>query len=190
MENEKYYIERLKAGSHADFTYLYERYVPRLYSFVFSLVKSKALSKDIVQEVFVRLWNNHSTIDLSLSFKAYLFKIAYNMVLNEFRRQVNSPIFADYMQYADNEASADNSTTHKVDFDDFCRALDLAKQKLTPRQREIFELNKEQGLSVAEIALLLKISEQSVRNQLSIALKQLRKQLCDYASILLIFLLF
>ena len=64
----------------------------------------------------------------------------------------------------------------------------LPKEKLTPRQREIFELNKEQNLSVAEIAEQLCIKEQVVRNQLSTALKIIRAELQQYSFILLLFL--
>jgi RNA polymerase sigma-70 factor (ECF subfamily) len=65
----------------------------------------------------------------------------------------------------------------KIDFDLFVARLEIAKSKLTPRQREIFELSKEQNLSVSEVAERLSIGEQPIYNQLSVALQLLRKEI-------------
>lgn len=76
----------------------------------------------------------------------------------------------------------------QIDFDQFCKALKQAKEKTYSYQREIFELNKEQNLSVAEIAEQLCIKEQVVRNQLStVTLKIIRTELQQYSFILLLF---
>ena len=81
---------------------------------------------------------------------------------------------------------SENPTEQKIDLDEFNRRLEKAKKKLTPRQKEIFEMNKEYGLSIQEIAMQTAISEQSVRNQLSTAIQQLRKEMKEY---LLLFIL-
>lgn len=75
----------------------------------------------------------------------------------------------------------------KLSFEEFNHRLEIAKQKLTPRQRELFELNKEQGITITEIAAKAFISEQSVRNQLSQALHVLRKELGKYALLFSLF---
>ena len=75
----------------------------------------------------------------------------------------------------------------KLSFEEFNHRLEIAKQKLTPRQRELFELNKEQGITITEIAAKALISEQSVRNQLSQALHVLRKELGKYALLFSLF---
>ena len=76
---------------------------------------------------------------------------------------------------------------NKLSFEEFNHRLEIAKQKLTPRQRELFELNKEQGITITEIAAKALISEQSVRNQLSQALHVLRKELGKYALLFSLF---
>ncbi|WP_303227724.1 RNA polymerase sigma factor, partial [Parabacteroides goldsteinii] len=78
----------------------------------------------------------------------------------------------------------------KYDFDLFLKELEVAKQKLTPRQREIFVLNKEYNLSVTEIASRLSITEQVVRNQLSAALKVLRNELSNYSYLFILFTIY
>lgn len=91
------------------------------------------------------------------------------------------------MEYQYIKVSGDDADK-EIDFDQFCQALQKAKSNLSPRQREIFELNKEHNLSVAQIAEQLSIKEQVVRNQLSAALKIIRTELQQYSFILLLFL--
>lgn len=184
MEQE--YIKGLKLGSYKDFTILYEIYAGRLYAFIFSLTHSESLTKDIVQETFIKVWVKREQIDAELSFKSYLFTIARNQLLNEFRNQVKRPIPTDDAELASHEDMSENVVERKLSLEEFYRCLGVAKTKLTARQRELFELNKEQGLSVSEIVAMTSITEQSVRNQLSLAIRVLRKELGDYYLLLVI----
>ena len=172
------HIEGLIKGSYSDFKILYEEYSSNLYGFVFSLTRSKSMANDIVQETFIRVWINRESIDPTMSFKSYLFKISKNKIIDEFRRQMNNPVFEDYMEYHDTlHTDSNDSVEQKMDFDSFLKQLEAAKTKLTPRQREIFELAKEQGISSSEIAKKLEISEQTTYNILSSAMKILRKEI-------------
>ena len=145
------------------------------------MTHSDALAKDIVQETFIKVWVRREQIDLDMSFSAFLFTMAKNQLLNEFRRQANSPLFLEDVVL--NETAIER----KLSFEEFNHRLEIAKQKLTPRQRELFELNKEQGITITEIAAKAFISEQSVRNQLSQALHVLRKELGKYALLFSLF---
>lgn len=95
----------------------------------------------------------------------------------------------DYLDFKKELISTDNVEA-KYDFDLFLKELEVAKQKLTPRQREIFVLNKEYNLSVTEIASRLSITEQVVRNQLSAALKVLRNELSNYSYLFILFTIY
>ena len=98
MDVERIYLERLRSGSYRDFTKLYESYASRLYAFALHLTHSDALAKDIVQETFIKVWVRREQIDLDMSFSAFLFTMAKNQLLNEFRRQANSPLFLEDLQ--------------------------------------------------------------------------------------------
>lgn len=189
VKSEKDYINGLIAGSYRDFTSLYQQYVPYLYAFALKLTRSEIQAKEILQETFIRIWVYRTRTDPGLSFKSYLFAIAKNLLLNEFRRKINSPVFTDYIDYCNREERSENGVERKIDFDEFNRRLQEAKSKLTPRQREIFELNKEYGLSVREIAERTVMTEQSVRNQLSAALRELRENMKDYYLLFALFFL-
>ncbi|MCC8170290.1 MAG: sigma-70 family RNA polymerase sigma factor [Parabacteroides sp.] len=189
MKSEKDYINGLIAGSYQDFTCLYRQYAPYLYAFALKLCRSEIQAKEVLQETFIRIWVYRTRTDPGLSFKSYLFAIAKNLLLNEFRRKINSPVFTDYIDYCNREEWSENRVEQKIDFDEFNRCLQEAKIKLTPRQREIFELNKEYGLSVREIAQRTAMTEQSVRNQLSAALRELRGNIKDYSLLFALFFL-
>lgn len=181
MRDEKVHIRGLVCDSYEDFTALYEYWTPHLYQFVFSLVKSRPITKDIVQETFIKIWTKRKQINPDQSFKPYLFTIAYHIVLKEFRRQINHPLMGDYLEYNNDATLSENITEQKLDLEEFLIQYEKAKTRLTPRQREIFEMNKEMQIPVTEIADKLSLTEQSVRNQLSASLKSLRKELVKYA---------
>lgn len=187
--DEKDLIQKLKSGSAAAYKELYEQWVSRLYEFVFRYIKSEDATDDIVQETFLRIWINRSRLNPESSFKSYLFTISWHLLLKELRRQLNNPSMGEYIEYQNDLSVSEEYIESNIDFEHFRIALIQAKQKLSPRQREIFELNKEQDIPVADIATRLSINEQVVRNQLSAALKTIRTELQNHAFLLSIFLL-
>ncbi|MGL4993589.1 MAG: RNA polymerase sigma factor [Bacteroidales bacterium] len=187
MNNEKQLLEGINKGSYKDFKQLYEYYIPILRPFVFGLLKSESKTKDILQETFIKVWVNRSQIDPTLSFKSYLFKIAHNQVIDDFRRKMSNPLFEDYLLYCESPELSDIPTEIELDYDEFIIRLERAKVKLQPRQREIFELSKEHGLSAKEIALRINVTEQSIYNQLSLSLQIIRQEMGPYLPLFLIF---
>ena len=177
--DEKDLIQKLKSGSTPAYKELYERWVSRLYSFVYRYVKSETVADDIIQETFLRIWSNRSGLNPESSFKSYLFTISWHLLLKELRRQLNHPSMDEYLAYQNGPSVSEEYIESNIDLEHFHTALIRAKRKLSPRQREIFELNKEQ----------LSIHEQVVRNQLSAALKTIRTELQSLAFLLSIFLL-
>ncbi len=126
---------------------------------------------------------HRETLDENRSVKAYLFKTCRNSLIKELRRQLRNPNMRDWV-----ELSAAMSVESRIsyDYDAYCKGLDAAKAKLSPRQKQIFCLNREEGLSAREISGQLGISEQVVRNQLSAALKKIRDYLLKYMPLLIV----
>ena len=137
-------IEKLKRGSYEAFDTLYDMYADSLYGFALLHTKSSVQAEDIVQETFLKLWNMRASLSVEGSFKSMLFTIAKNHVIDVFRQQINRPDFEDYIRFCEDEHLLDNTSVEKIYYDDFIDKLAIAKQKLTPAQRNIFEMSREQ----------------------------------------------
>ena len=178
-------LRQLKEGSYKAFNSLYEQYFDLLYGFIFGLTRSHEQTRELVQEAFIKVWINRQKIDLNLSFKAWLFKMAQNQLKDQLKKQFNNPIFEDYLIHCSDEQLSLNEQD-SFDFEAFNHSLTKAKEKLSPRQVQIFELTKEQGLSATD---RLQISEQSVYNYLHQALSILRKEMSAFYTLFLMFFL-
>lgn len=183
---EKILLAGLKNGSYVAFQQLYDLYANRLYGFVFEMTRSKSLTGELVQDAFIKVWVNRESIREDKSFRGFLFRIAQNQMIDAYRKRMQDPVFEDYL-FCENDLVAANNADRQLDFDEFNKHLAQVKGKLPPRQRQIFELNKEQGVSVGEIARLLNLSEQTVHNQLSLSMQTMRKEMGRYLSFFLFF---
>ena len=173
-------VNELNNSSEKAYTLLYTRYASILYSFAFNLTKSESLSEDIVQEAFIKIWINRNDLHIETSIKSYLFKMVQNMCIDSFRRQVNKPEIIGYLELIQDSQIPPTDSETIFDMDEFEEKLKEAKKKLTQQQRLIFVLIKEDEKKVKDVAELLEISEQSVRNQLSTALAKMRVYMKEY----------
>lgn len=190
MDQDIELIKQLQRGSYKAFNSIYEKYFDFLYGFTLKLTHSHDLTHNLVQDTFIKVWIYRDKIDPSLSFKAWLYKLVQNQFYNLVKKQFNNPHFENYLSYKEDERLSTNQRINEVfDFEAFNRSLQLAKRKLSPRQLEVFELCKEQGLSASEAAKQLNISEQVVYNYLSQALSLLRVEMMPYYTLFLLFFL-
>ena len=173
-------IKKVKQGSYEDFTRLYFMYADLLYGFVLNLTKSPDDAEDILQETFLRIWQTKENLSLETSFKSYLYTIAHNLIIDSFRKKIDSVAFEVYTE---------NNTENEVYFDEFLDKLNEAKKKLSSRQLVIFELSREKGCSIKDIAEKMGVSEKTVKNQLTLALKTLKSELSLLHYLLLVLLL-
>ncbi|GHT71068.1 DNA-directed RNA polymerase sigma-70 factor [Bacteroidia bacterium] len=185
--NEKELITLLKQGSQRAFDSLYQMYSKRLYAYCYQYTKSREKTEEIVQDVFMKLWTNKSSIHQEDTIKHLLFTIAKNQLINAYKSNVNSFVFENYVDYCNKEELSVNDTGHIVEYEDFCKALQKVMTHLSDTQQKVFDYCKLRQLSNKETARRLSLQEQTVKNQLSIALKILREELSKI--ITLIFLL-
>jgi RNA polymerase sigma-70 factor (ECF subfamily) len=176
----KSYIKELRKGSHKAFTAIYDMYADKLFGFAFLHTKSRELANDIVQDTFLKIWTMRDSISTDGSFQSLLFTMSYHKMIDVFRAQINKVEFEDYIEYCENSEFGDNPVENKLFYDDFMKALKMCKNLLPNRQLEIFEMSRENGKTIQEISIGLNISEQTVKNQLTSALKTLRTELSKY----------
>ncbi|MDL2304352.1 RNA polymerase sigma-70 factor [Bacteroides sp. OttesenSCG-928-D19] len=180
INRDTFYITELRRDSHQAFSYLYDTYADSLYGFVLLHTKSAFLAEEVVQDTFIKIWANRQKLSIEGSFKSLLFTMAKNQLIDVFRSQINKVEFLDFMEYCD-ERHSHNSVEADIYFEDFYEKLTQAKETLPEKQRLVFEYSREKGLDSKAIAHELGLSEQTVKNQLTSALKTLREKLKEYS---------
>lgn len=175
MTSEESLIQRLCQGDRHAFDCIYDMYARRLMGYCRCYIHNMEDVEDMVQEVFVALWNNRGNIRNRQTLAPLLLKSARNRVLNEIRRRVNSPVFEEYV--CAREMSGSESAGAAVEYSDVERIVMDAIGSLPPTQRRVVVLSRFSNLSNKEIVERLGLSEKTVKNALSLGLKALRVRL-------------
>lgn len=176
IENiELYLIQDLKRGSHKAFDKIYQIYAKRLYAYSLQFTKSPEESEEIVQEVFVKLWTNRMKIRQNETLRSLLFIMAKHHLINAYRFKINHPVYEEYVNYMDILSTED--AHHKLEYNEFVLRLRKIIKTLPVTQQKVIHLSRLQQLSNKEIAEKLSLSEQTVKNQLSLGLKSLKEKL-------------
>ena len=155
----------LKKGDVIAFDSIYEIYSKRLYCFVLRYVKQKEDAEGIVQEVFIKIWETRNKIDIYSSFDSFIFTIAYNTTINLLRKRVSEHKYYERLNSIQQITEADQ-IIDDIYFKEINTQLQSVLNKLTPRQKEIFQLSREEGLTHEEIAKILNISVNTVKNHM------------------------
>jgi len=164
---------------------LFEEYAPRIYSFSLKYLNNKSDAEELVQDVFLKIWEKRKTLDASLNIKAFIFKIAVNTIYDFIRRKNIEHAFEDYarLNYTTNE----NYTWHDVIFKEMQQKLESLMAQLPEQQQKIFKLSKLEGCSNDEIAQKMKLSKRTVENHLYRSLSFLKKHLKNESLVFLLF---
>ncbi|MBD3268202.1 sigma-70 family RNA polymerase sigma factor [bacterium] len=166
---------------------LYQRYYRPVLAFIYRLVQDRQLAEDLVQETFLRVYNNRLSWKPKSKFTSWLYRIARNLCIDEKRRYWNRLVAMD-SQFTDkdNENSAsylDRVRDTKADAREYCArgidesAIKQAINQLSEEQREVILMNKYQGLTYIEISEILGVSPESIKQRAYRAHLKLRELL-------------
>ena len=159
---------------------IYERYWLSLYISAVKRARSKEDAKDIVQDVFVSIWTKRHSLVISTSLSAYLFTAVKYKVINHIESNI---VKGNYLKSLECAVSAHDPSTGEIIIQrDLEQFVHVAISNLSPKMRQVFELSRQENLSNNEIAGRLNISEQTVKNQISKALKILRMRISDISA--------
>lgn len=178
----------IKQNNKTAFDDIFRKYYIQLCRFAYRYIYSQQIAEEIVQDVFVRLWQQKDQINISTSLSAYLYTAVRNQSINEIKKN-------RIQKYHLTEAHKNVSLTEEIiqenhNEERMKKALDEACKSLPPKCREIFELSRIDGLTYEEIAEYLSISKKTVENQMGIAFNKLRQQLKPLLHLLYVFLYF
>ena len=174
MISETDLILALNNGDLCAFNELFDRYAKRLYHFSMGYLKSAADAEEIVQEVFLKIWDNRIELSTLKSFESYLFTIARNGILNTIRKSKSEQAYLNYVKI---NPERNVLLDEELNFNELEKAYHEAIEQLSPRRKEIYLLSKEQSLSNAEIAIKMNISVKTVENQMTSSLAKIRNTL-------------
>lgn len=164
----------LKDGDRSAFAEVYRNFSDRVYFLAFKYTGSQSFSKDVVQEVFLKLWRNRSMISLELSIEQQLFVLTKNIFLDATRKKIREEKLNKVFHYSAQRNLSDeggNSDSEKIE------RIKQALKDLPSRQRQILEMAKFDGLTYEEIASKLGISTNTVSSHVTDGLKKLRHKL-------------
>lgn len=184
---EKVLLDKIKAGDNKAFEILFHNYYGNLCLYASKFLNNDSAAEEIVQEIFVKFWEQKKQIKIETSLKSYLFRSVKNQCLNYIKHNI---IKERYQKNKGEQLQSD------IDFEDHFIEVDLIKKieesinSLPEKRREIFRLSKEEGLKYREIAEKLNISIKTVEAQMGLAIKNLREKLKDYKSFLMLFCAF
>lgn len=166
-------VVSLKAGDVAAFDYFFESYSKELHHLSLKILKSKQDADEVVQEVFLKIWEKRDQINPLKSFRSYLFTIALNNIRGRFLKRAKENRFM--VELYDELVSVGSEEPEDKNFSHYLSILDELIQKLPERRKEIFLMHKKEGLTIPEVAGYLDLSTKTVENQLTAALKALRE---------------
>jgi RNA polymerase sigma-70 factor (ECF subfamily) len=177
-EVERGWVASIAAGDETAFEALFHAYHAPLCAFVYRYVGARDLAEEIVQEVFLFVWERRETWDVRTSVKNYLFTAVRNAAVSYLRHE--HVVRRREAETVDLFARPSPSTDSEARTAELAGAVQRAISRLPDRCRLVFTLHREQGLTYSEIAEVLEISPKTVEVQMGRALKSLRKALAGF----------
>lgn len=166
-----------------DFGALFRATYGELCSFVVGYVSSRAIAEELVQDLFLRMWERRASMQQEVPARSYLYHAARNRALDYLRHERIVHRTSSELAYEGERFS--ESADAELNAEDFNAALQVAIEQLPPGTRQVFVLCKGHGLKYTQIAETLDISVKTVEGQMSRAFRMLRLQLKDYLPVLL-----
>ena len=182
---ERLLIENLKNNDKTAFTLIFTRYYQNLVHFSFTYTRNPAISEEIVQDVFLKLWENRSALSIQTSLKSYLLKIVQNKSIDWVRHLNIRENYASFV--LDHPVLSENDTENYVLHADLQSAFKKALNKLPAVYAEAYKMNRIETLSYAEIAGRLGVSVRTIEVRIGKALILLHEELKDYLFTVLVF---
>lgn len=184
LPDEKQLLYALAAGDETAFRTIFDTYQQAVFSYGLHLLRNEEMADDLVQETFMRVWLYRQQLLKVQSFNAWLFTVVKNKLIDLLRAKLKLQKLQRGIPLAPAIADTDEALLSK----EYDMMLYRAMDQLTPQQRQVFRLSRQQGLRTQEIATQLNISPLTVRSHLVQALRTIRRLVQPHLGALLLFL--
>ncbi|OJU45699.1 MAG: RNA polymerase sigma-70 factor [Bacteroidales bacterium 45-6] len=183
--SDKSMAERLRNDEASVIDDIFALYHKRIFRFSISYLKNDNDAYDIVQDVFIKVWENRLTLNPDTNFDAYIFTITKNALFSLFRKRLTEKKYLDYL--SELTISNNHDTEKQTDYIFLQQKYEELVEKLPTKRKEIFLMSRKTGLSNKEIALRKGISEKTVEDHLSKSLAFLKKQFSNHGILMVLF---
>ncbi len=181
-------ITRINNGGERAFKMLYDLYWEQLLVSAYNMVRKRDVAEDILQEIFISLWNKRGNIEIKTSLKKYLYSCVLYKTYDYFRK--NKDIFKEDFATDFNERIQTSTPESEMIHEELMEHLNTAIENLPEINKEVFKLRREKQLSNKEIAQLLGISTKTVEARMTKSLRILKASISNIATSELIIFLF
>jgi RNA polymerase sigma-70 factor (ECF subfamily) len=168
-------VKRLRKDDKVAFELIFNNFKDKLYYFTLGYLHLKTETEEIVQNVFVSLWENRDKLNEDLPVQNFLYKITVNHIYNYFRHQLVRQKYTEHI--AAEQLIDDHNTELSIMANELERVVNTFVGELSSRQQAIYRMSRIEGLCHAEIARRLGLSVRSVENQIYRTLKYIRETL-------------
>lgn len=178
---QKDLLIKLSHGDEEAFNVLYDIYSRPLYYRMLRMVKNADVADELLQELFIKLWDKRATLDTEKSFQSYLYTVAQNRVYNYFRKVASDhSLFQSLIQntathYLDGQELMENKETAEL--------LQKAIEQLSPQRKQVFQLCKLEGKSYKEVAEIMEISIATVNSHMTKSLQSIKEYLMKHQDV-------
>ncbi|WP_422351051.1 RNA polymerase sigma factor [Flagellimonas sp.] len=173
FEKEFVLIQHLKKGNEKAYAYMVDRYSHKLCAYASSLTNDPVVAQDIVQQVFIKVWERKNRLNANFSFSNFLHKSVYNEFIDQYRkRQAVTLLEKKYIDALGHIVEQDQSLLEKQ-----IALVRREIQNLPPKCKQVFLLSKQEGLTNLEIAEYLSVSTKAVEGHITKAFSILRKKM-------------
>jgi RNA polymerase sigma-70 factor (ECF subfamily) len=178
-------VKALQNGSVEAFDLIYKRYSGKLYSFGLKYLGSVSDTEELIQSVFLKVWENRERLKKELSLKSYLFTIAYNDICKHFRKRNYHKLFIGETINANLQSTS--STEEGIDYRSIIDRIELILDTLPEKQKQAFKKSRFEGMATKDIADELKLSPGTIDNYVSETLKFLKNKIQANDFIIILF---
>lgn len=166
-------MDEIADGNEIAFKTIYDLYFKKLSSYLFKLCKSSDVTEEMLNDIFLKIWKNKTSLNQIESFESYLFTMARNKAIDYLRKLAKDTNLITELTAQIKKSH--NEIEEKLDVAELKNLIDQSLAQLSDQKRKIFKLSKEEGYSHDEIATELQLSKSTVKNHLSETLKHLKK---------------